>query len=238
LTRPNGHFSMSVMNRVPLLLLAAALPAAAQEIPYGFEAVTGYRSEYIWRGFKVGGDVMDFQLQTEVALDNHWSVNGGGWYATESGEGDANEAAGFIGVRYDDPRFSVGFDLTSRSVEHPILEDGVDLSPWFSWHVNDDLGVTFGAAWDTGPGAPYAWLETKWTKTLGDKAFITLLGGTSWLDDYYGRSGWNDLYGRISLTYNVSKRVSVTPFLGVSIPLDANPETDRLYGGVWFEVNF
>lgn len=229
------------MNRVPLLLLAAALPAAAQadkEIPYGFEAVTGYRSDYIWRGFKVGGDVMDFQLQTEVALDNHWSVNGGGWYATETGDDDASETAGFIGVRYDDPRFSAGFDLTGRSVEHPILEDGIDLSPWFSWHANDDLDVTFGAAWDTGPGAPYAWLETKWSKPLGDNAFITLLGGTSWLDDYYGRSGWNDFYGRISLTYNVSKRVSVTPFVGVSIPLDANPETDRLYGGVWFEVNF
>jgi hypothetical protein len=229
------------MKRIPLLLLAAALPAAAeadQEIPLGFEAVTGFRSESIWRGFKLGNGVIEVQLQAEAALGNHWSLGGGGWHATESGDGDANETAGFLELRYDDPRFSTGFNLTSRSVEHSVLEDGVDLSPWFSWHVNDDLDLTAGAAWDTGAGAPYAWLETKWSKPVSRDAFVTLLGGTSWLDDYYGRSGWNDLYGRVSLTYNVSKRVSVTPFAGVAIPLDANPETDRLYGGVWFEVNF
>lgn len=230
------------MHRVPLLLLAAALPAAAQqadkEIPFGFEAVTGYRSDYLWRGFKVGSDTMEFQLQTEVVLDNQWAVTGGGWYATETGDGDASEAAAFVGVRYDDPSFSAGFDLTVRSLSHPVLEGGLDLSPWVSWHATDDLDFTAGAAWDTGPGAPFVWLETTWSKPVGDDAFVTLLGGTSWLSDYYGRSGWNEVYGRVSLTYNISKRVSVTPFTGISLPVDANPEADRLYAGVWFEVNF
>jgi hypothetical protein len=229
------------MNRVPLLLIALALPAMAQadrEIPYGLEAVTGYRSDYLWRGFKVGGDVMEFQLQTEVVLDNRWAVTGGGWYATETGVGNASEAAGVVGIRYDDPAFSAGFDLTARSVSHPVLEDGLDLSPWVRWHATEDLDLTAGVAWDTGPSAPFAWLETSWSKPVADDAFISLLGGTSWLGDYYDRSGWNEVYGRVSLTYNISKRVSATPFVGVSLPMDASPEPVRIYGGVWFEVNF
>jgi len=230
------------MNRVTLLALAAAFPAAAiasqDEIPLGFEAVTGFRSELIWRGFKIGQSVADFQLQTEVALGSHWSLGGGAWYATETGDGDANEAAGFLSLRYDTPRYSAGLDVTGRSVDHPILLDGFDFAPWVSWHANNDLDLTLGSAWDTGPGAPYGWLEAKWSKPLSQDSFITLLGGTSWLDDYYGRSGWNDAYGRISLTYNVNKRVSLTPFAGVSLSLDANPESNRLYGGLWFEVNF
>jgi hypothetical protein len=51
-----------MIRAVPLLLIAVALPASAQtdkpeanhEIPIGLEAVTGFRSESIWRGFKLG----------------------------------------------------------------------------------------------------------------------------------------------------------------------------------------
>jgi hypothetical protein len=230
------------MNRVTLIALATVFPAVAvaaqDEIPLGFEVVTGFRSELIWRGFKLGQSIADFQLQSEVALGNHWSLGGGTWYATETGDGDASEAAGFLTLRYDTTLYSAGLDVTGRSLDHPILQDGFDFAPWVSWHANHDLDLTLGSAWDTGPGAPYAWLEAKWSKPLSQDTFVTLLGGTSWLDDYYGRSGWNDVYGRISLTYNVSKRVSLTPFAGVSLPLDANPESNRLYGGLWFEVNF
>jgi hypothetical protein len=67
---------------------------------------------------------------------------------------------------------------------------------------------------------------------------VALKAGTSWVEDYYGRSGWNDVYGRASFTYAISKSVSVTPFVGFSLPADASPETERLFGGVWFEVNF
>lgn len=230
-----------MMRALLLLSLAATLPVAAEEekeLPLGIEAVTGFRSDYVWRGFKVGDHVMDFQLQGEVALDDHWSLNLGGWYATETGDGDISDTAGFVELRYDEKVFSAGITITARDFEHPFLRDGLDFAPYFTWHVNDDFDFTAGAAWDTGADAPYGWLEGSWSKPLSNSMFVSASAGTSFVSDYYGHDGWNDLYGRVSLTYALNKRVAITPFVGLSVPMDSNPETNRLFGGVWLEVNF
>jgi len=231
---------------VPLLLIAAVLPASAQtdkseadkEIPIGLEAVTGFRSESVWRGFKLGDTVLDFQLQAEVALNNEWRLDLGGLYATETGDGDYSESSFFVDLMYDADQFSAGVSVTLHNFDHVLPDDGVDIAPSFSWHATKDLDVTFGAAYDTGADAPYVWLESEWTKPVTDSSFVALKAGTSWVDDYYGRSGWNDVYARASFTYAISKSVSVTPFVGLSVPMEANPESDRLFGGIWFEVNF
>lgn len=234
------------MIRSTVILLAAAIvPPAAngqqeadKEIPIGIEAVTGFRSESIWRGFKLGDKVLDFQLQTEIALSNEWRLDVGGLYATETGDGDFSESSLFVDLMHDGEKFSVGVSVTLHSFDHAILNDGIDIAPSLTWHATSDLDVTGGAAYDTGADAPYLWLETEWSNPVTDSSFVVLKAGTSWVDNYYGRSGWNDFYARASFTYAISKSVSLTPFVGVSLPLGASNETERLFGGVWFEVNF
>ncbi|OYV05891.1 MAG: hypothetical protein CFE26_09220 [Verrucomicrobiales bacterium VVV1] len=243
---PGERHDLTMIRAVPLFMIAAAFAASAEtapseadkEIPIGLEAVTGFRSESIWRGFKLGDGVLDFQLQAEIALSNEWRIDTGGYYATETGDGDFSQSSFFIDLMYDADQFSAGISVTLQSFDHAILQDGVDIAPSISWHATKDLDVTFGAAYDTGAEAPYVWLETEWTQPVTDSSFVSLKAGTSWVDDYYGRSGWNDVYGRASFTYAISKSVSVTPFVGFSLPMDASPETERLFGGVWFEVNF
>lgn len=230
-----------MIRAVPLFLLAAALPLAAapnSEIPFGIEAVTGFRSDYIWRGFKVGDRVADFQVQAEIALSNEWVLDVGGLYATETGEGEFSQSALFVDFNYETKAWSAGVSFTAQEFSHPILESGLDIAPSFTWHATDDLDLTAGIAWDTGAGGLYNWFEAKWSKPVSDNAFVTVLGGTSFVQDYYERSGWNEVYGRVSLTYALTKSVSVTPFAGVSLPTDDNPESNRLLGGIWFEVNF
>ena len=72
---------------------------------------------------------------------------------------------------------------------------------------------------------------------LGEDAFVELLGGLSWADSYYDRSGLNDFHGRASLTYNVSSAVSLTPFVGWSVEIE-DADGDELFGGLWFSVVF
>jgi hypothetical protein len=222
-------------------MLAGTLPSTAEvdsELPLGIEAVTGFRSEYIFRGFKVADSVFDFQLQSGIALNNEWSVDFGGSYATATGDGDNTEATLFADLKYETTQWSAGVSLTGRDYDHPILESGMEIAPSLTWHANEDLDLTTGFAYDTGAEGLYGWLEAKWSKPVGDSAFVSLLGGTSFVSDYYDRDGWNDLYARASFTYAISKRVAVTPFVGVSIPMTSDGETNRLFGGVWFEVNF
>jgi len=213
---------------------------APADIPIGIEAVTGYRSESIYRGFKLGQHVIDFQLESEIALTDALILSAGGWYATEASGGDFSEAAGFLDLRYEWTRWALGVTATYHSFTHSFFQDGLDTGLFATWAPNDDFQLTAGAYYDDGPGGWYGKLEGNWSHPTGDKSFVALLGGLSWVDDYYLRSGMNDAYARLSWTYNFNDRVSVTPFLGTSISLDSGPASgsDYLWGGLWFEVNF
>lgn len=212
--------------------------AAGDGIPIGIEVVTGYHSEYIHRGFKLTDDLIDVQLEAEIALSNEWVLNLGGYYGTGTGDEDFTEASGFLDLRYEAKKWTAGVAATYRDYQQSFFKDGVDINPNFTWHLTDDWDLGAGVAYDTAEDGWYGNLEATWSHPLGNSSFITAKAGTSFTSDYYGSDGWHDLYARLSYTYAFNKSVSVTPFLGTSIPMESSPETDRLFGGVWFEVNF
>lgn len=233
----------SVKSPSSLLLVFALItpPVTAadfREIPLGIEAVTGYRSEYIFRGFKLGGDLFDFQLEAEVALTNEVMLNAGGWFATETGRGDFEESVGFIGIRQECNDLMIGLELTFKSVSHPVFKNGLDIAPYISWQINEDFAIGGGVAWDTGADGLYSYAEGVWSKAFGESAFVRAVGGISGVADYYDRSGLNDVYARLSYTYGINQRVAVTPFAETSVPLKSHGETVRIVAGLWFEVNF
>lgn len=214
-------------------------PSSDGEIPFGIEAVTGYRSETVYRGFKLAQQTIDFQLEAEIALANDWFLDVGGWYATETGSGNFDEAAGFLELRYENGPWAIGLNTTYHSFQHTVFQDGIDAGLFVTWLPNDDFHLTAGGYYDDGAGAWYGKLEGGWSQPTGDSSFVSVLAGTSWLDDYYRRSGWNDAYARLSWTLGINDRVSFTPFVGTSISLDSGgPGSNYLWGGIWFEVNF
>lgn len=240
------------MKRIlPLALVLSSLPASLSadvenEIPLGIEAVTGIRSEYVYRGFTLAEDsVMDFQIETEIALNDYTLLNVGGWYATETGQGDYYESAAFAKLRFlKSDKLTVGLSATYRSFSSDVFEDGVDLGIFGTYQFCDDFGITTGAYYDTGADAWYGHVESNWSKTLSDKSYISLKTGISYVSDYYGRDGFNDAYTRLSLTYHVSEAVSVTPFVGASFLIDDESTVpgvindDSVFGGLWFVVRF
>ena len=230
---------------LPLALLAASLPLSLsaeieEEISWGVEAVTGYRSNYVYRGFELSESTIDFQLEAEFALSNNLSLNLGGWYATETGSGDFDEAAGFLHLRHQTTEhLTLGLSGTYRDFNHPVFQAGVDAGAFATWQFCRDFGITLGGSYDTGAEGWYGHLETNWTKPLNEKTFFSLKTGISAVDTYYGRDGFNDVYGRAALTYNISEAVSITPFIGGSALLDTDDlGGDNAFGGIWFEVRF
>lgn len=236
---------------LPLSLATACLTCTLHadvedEIPLGVEAVTGIRSEYVYRGFQLSEDsVLDFQAEAEIALNKHTFLNVGGWYATDTGDGDFEEAAGFAKLRFQkSDKLTIGLSATYRSLDHPVFEDGADLGVFGTWSFCRDFSLTAGAYYDTGAEAWYAHAETNWSHVLSDKAYISLKTGVSYVNDYYGRDGLNDIYTRLSLTYHISENVSVTPFIGASWLIEDDSTVaginndDNAYGGLWFIVRF
>ena len=221
-----------------LLVPSICLAEIEGTMPFGVEAVTGYRSESVHRGFHLADDVFDFQLETGFALSNEWSMNLGAWYATGTGTGnDFSEVSGFVDLRYDAKNYSAGWLLGYRDFSGSRFKDGWETGPFFTWHVNEDWDLNFEWLYDQGAEAYYGKAELEWSAALDSKSFITIAGGLSMVDDYYDRDGWNDAAARFSYTYLIANNVSLTPFIGASLGLDADAD-DYVYSGIWFEVTF
>ncbi|MBT8037380.1 MAG: hypothetical protein KJO21_07535 [Verrucomicrobiae bacterium] len=240
-----------IKSVLALILLTLCLPTQTSaevedNIALGIEAVTGYRSGYVYRGFELAESTLDFQIEAEIALNNHTFLNVGAWYATETGNGDFDEASLFTHLRFEkSDSLTIGLSASYHSFSHStpplsvMFNDGADVGAFGSWHFSKDFSATLGAYYDTGAEAWYGHLETHWTKPLSEKSFVSLKTGVSYVNDYYGRDGINDAYSRLSLTYHISDTVSITPFVGGSVLLDqADAGNDQAYGGIWFEVRF
>ena len=227
------------MRRRLCLALATISPCLAEsaaDLPLGIEVVTGYRTEYVHRGFELAQDLIDVQAEAEIALSDEWVLNLGGYYG--SGDDDFSEAAAFLDLRYEAEHWTAGIATTWRDYDRSLFQDGFDLAPRFTWHLTDDWDLGAGIAYDTADGGWYGNLEAAWSKPLGESSFLAATAGTSWTEDYYGSSGWHDAYARLSWTYAFNRNVAVTPFAGTSIPTSSGPGSNQLFAGLWFEVNF
>lgn len=228
-----------------LITLALLLPALAghaeveSDIPIGIEAVTGVRSGYVFRGFDMANTLLDFQAQGEITLAERTFLNVGGWIAAESG-GPFEELAGFLDLRTGlNDLLTLGTSLTYHDYDGSFFESGADLGISVSVDPSKDWGVTVGAYHDFGADAWYAKAEAAWSRRTGEDSYLALTGGISWVNDYYGRDGMNDFFGRASFTYNINRNIAVTPFLGWSLEIDStNGDGDEFYGGLWLELVF
>lgn len=207
--------------------------------PLGAELIGGYRTRSIWRGFLVGNQMLDLQGQTQFNLAQNLVLGAGGWYGTELDHGNNTDAAGFVDLRFDQEQLSIGGKVTAHAFNHPLLESGVEFSPYLQFRPMADTKLTLATAYDTGAKGWYSWLEGERTYKLNDSAFFTGTLGAGYAADYYNRTGMEDLYGRLGFTYRITKNFAVTPFVGFSRALSANPEADwRGFGGVWGEFSF
>jgi hypothetical protein len=126
------------------LLLAISLSASAEvenEIPFGVEVVTGFRSDLIERGFKLGENILDVQLQSEVTLNNEWTLGFGALQATASGSSAYEESRGFLQLYREHGALRYGWTAAYRDVQSDIWRDGWETGPYFSVALNDDVAA-------------------------------------------------------------------------------------------------
>lgn len=231
---------MSVRLRPLSLLLTLSYATASAEIDreltLGIETLSGLRSSYIDRGFKLAESTLEFQVESEVALGEGFSIPLAAWTIAESG-GDFSENAFSIGLQKDWEDFQISTFLDYRLFENSVFEDGFDLGLAAKWFLSDDWDLGAEARYNVAAEGSYFALEAGYSKPLNEDFFLSAEGGVSATASYFDRSGLNDLYGRLSLTYNVNSFLSLSPFVGFSIALDDDAD-DEGYAGVWLAVSF
>jgi len=229
---------MKIRTPLALLVLSTTLTNAQDaEIPLGIEAVTGIRSDYVFRGFHLASTSLDFQMEAEVALDNDTFINFGAWYL--GGSDSFRETGVFLDFRRElTEKFTLGATVTYRDFQESILESGIELGTFANYQINDDWRLKSGIYYDFETTGWYGETAAEWSHPISKNSFFAVLGGLSYASDYFGRSGLNDAFLRATLTYGVSSTVSFSPYIGTSIQLDDEEADDEFYAGLLFEVIF
>lgn len=218
----------------------ASTPVQAEvenDLKWGVEAVTGFRSGYIHRGYDVADASLEFQLQAEFALSNESSLNFGLWHLAES-DGDFSGSSAYLEWEHrTGEHLWVGTSLTYHDFDHSVLDSGADLAAFVRYRPHDDWTLSGELHYDFAADGWYAETDLEWSQPLSDSAFLAISTGASFVSNYYGDSSFHDIFSRITLSYSISESVAVTPFLGASIALD-DERDDEAYAGFWFEVIF
>jgi hypothetical protein len=229
------------MLRIAVSLLFCIFCSASAEveteIPFGIEAVTGFRSDLVERGFKLGENILDVQLQSELTIDDEWSIGFGALHATASGSSSYEESRGYFQVICEDGALRYGWHAAYRDVQSDIWRDGWETGPFVSLALHDDVAAGIKLLYDHGAQGYYGEANLTWSYLVSESSFLTLDGGAGVVADYYGRDGVHDLHMRLAYTYNVAKNVSFTPFLGGSLGIH-EAAVDQIYSGIWLEVTF
>ena len=214
----------------------------SSDLPLGLEAVTGTRSEYIDRGFKKAQQILDFQLEGEATLSDGLYLGYGAWYATSTGKDDFSETGTKLTLSYHLDSWQWNNKVIYRDLNQSVFSSGLELTSELSYFFSESARHSHAlkglVSYDTGADGFYGAIEYATYQALNEDAFFAFQLGVSATSDYYGVDGANDLYSRLSFTYNLTQQVSLTPFVFTSIDLEDNGRSDSLGAGLWFEMSF
>lgn len=231
---------LAKLSTATALFTISTLPSLAiDDVPYGIEAVTQFRSEYNYRGFQLAEETTSFQLGLRYALDDTTHLSATAWHDGENGDGDFTEAGARLELGKDIGDASFSLSSTYRSYSNSLFENGVNLEASTSYLLTEKLTTSASIAYDTGAEGLYGELKAAYYMRINDDSFLNLSTGVSYLHDYYQLSGLNDAFAKVSYTYNINSSVSISPYIGGSLLLDNQQNrSDSLYSGIYFAVSF
>lgn len=237
---------MKSISIASLLILTSITTQAAtpsinelmdRDVKFGLEGLTTWRSEYIYRGFKLADKSMEFQLAGQVALSNSETIDLGLYFDTATGDGDFTETGAFIDFSKNIGDLTYSAKFTLRDYANSTFKSGADIGGSISLKYNKNIDFTALLAYDTGASGAYAEIKASAYKELSIDSFLIFNAGFSATADYYDRSGIHHLFAKLEYTYNISDNVSFTPFIGTSLGIHSDAP-HSIYSGINFAVSF
>jgi len=229
-----GDFTSQLGNQASTLNINQRSNA---ELKYGIEAVTTWRSEYVYRGFALAGNSMEFQLAGQMALSNDSAIDVGLFYGTATSDGDFSEFGGFVDYSKVVGKYTYAVELALRDYSQSTFKSGADLGGSVNCQINEAFGVSGSASYDTGAEGFHFESKLSYFEQVNDDSYLVLDAGISAVVDYYGRNGFHHAFSKLAYTYNINDSVSVTPYVSANLGIHSKTK-NHLFGGVYFAVSF
>ncbi len=209
----------------------------SSELKYGIEALTTWRSEYVYRGFELAENSMEFQIAGQVALNNRDTIDVGLFYGTAASDGDFTEAAAFIDFSRNIGDLTYASTLTLRDYTNSSFKSGADVGGSVSWAFNENIDFKGSINYDTGAEGFYFEGKAGYYRQVNDDSYLTIDAGLGVVADYYDRNGIHQAFAKLAYTYNINDAVSVSPYLQMSLGIHDDAE-NHLLAGAYFAVSF
>ncbi|MGD7654214.1 MAG: hypothetical protein ACQCXQ_13425 [Verrucomicrobiales bacterium] len=237
------------IKTIGALAAASALVAGNAKAEVEYEIHTGYTSDYIWRGFDLGQDL----IEAGVDVAGEWNgvgLSGGIWSAmytltdSDSLHLDTEEIDFYAEASYD-----LGYMTAAVGYIYYYLPDVGPFS------IADTQEIYFSIAKDWGwvdSSLTYYWdIEGAdndgYTVLALSRGFeispcVTLQLGTSFAYTFEEEdfADWNT---KLALDWNFTETATISPFVAYSYNMSDDYETftgadDNFYGGVMLSVSF
>lgn len=201
------------------------------------EGLTTWRSEYLYRGFRIAGSSQETQFAGQFAISDSESMDIGLFYGTATGSGDFSEYAGFFNYSKYIGDYRVSGKITFNEHDHSLFRSGVSADLGVAYQIDDQFALRSLVSYDTGARGLYSELKLEYYKEVDESSYFIFNTGVSVTGDYYDASGVHNIFSQLSYTFNVNESVSFTPYVMASLAINDEIE-DSLLGGAYFSVNF
>lgn len=217
------------------LVFTEVQPKSLSETEFlGFEAVTGYRHNYFNRGEKLTKHSIDFQFHGQYSSSNNNAFEYGLWYLSGVGSATFTEAGALLNYTeyYDSTSYSVG--VSYRDFSNYTLDNELEINASFGYQINDYNEFKGSISYETQAEQWYTNIRYTAYYDVSKNSFFQFSLNAGFSDNYFGKKGLIDISTRLNYTYNLTKQISVTPYIG---GVHSNSEIS-LDGGLWFETSF
>ena len=200
----------------------------------------GYDSEYIFRGVNFGTDAPWAGVDTNFELSDALSLNVGAWYINPTGGGrDNDELDLYAFLNTTLGALDVGVGVTSYQFPE-AGSDALEAALTLGYSVGIiDLGFLY--AYDFETEGTYLETSVGTTIEITDNVALELGTGVSYGDDYYGVSGFNNVFVKAAIPIALTETLTLTPYIANSWAIDSLEDTgedDHLFGGASLSVDF
>lgn len=207
------------------------------DIKFGVEALTTWKSEYIYRGFSLADQSLGFQLAGQVALSNSSTIDIGLHHDTAASDGNFSETGIYIDFTKDIGDLSYTASLNLRDYTDSVFDSGADIGGSINWTYNDTFDFTAQLSYDTGASGLYGEVKATAYKNISIDSYLLFNTGLGITSSYYDRTGLHQLFAKLEYVYNINDSVSISPFVGTSIGIH-DDASDSVYAGAYFAVSF
>lgn len=230
---------VSACALLPVSLSAREGPAPLSDvmrrspIQLGVQFMTGYRTNYVYRGIELGEQVFEAQAASSLALSNDWSL---------AGEADfvrayANDAFSQFTLYgelqyYITDESTIGPSMAAQFYSDTIFRNACEPGLVWRWNPVADWSLSASGIYDTGQKGFYGNVSVTWQPLITESmAWVNTLtvGGAA---DYLGADGPTDLNLRTGLLIRMGPSFRLHPFIGVTFGVGDRDERS-LNAGVW-----